>query len=72
MTPTPADLIAIMVEVRDASSYERNPHDPRCLSRAILGGACNCSRARRIVAAWRAYHDALAAAGVPPLTFEEK
>jgi len=61
---TAADLLAIMREVRDANSFELSPHDavPGCTS-----GVCRCRRATRIGAAWRAFHRALAAGGIPPL-----
>ena len=65
--PDTAALLAVMREVRDASSYLLNPHERTCIG----GGrdyVCNCSRSRRHAAAWRAFHAALAAAGVPSLT----
>jgi hypothetical protein len=65
--PSPAGLVQVMREVRDASSFDLNPHD-----RACPVTACGCQRGRRIVAAWRAFHDALAAAGVPPLVAVEQ
>ena len=70
MTPTASDLLAIMREVRDASSFELNPHVRPCMSLSVLGSGCTCARGRRIVAAWRAFHDALEAGGVP--RFEEE
>ena len=67
MTPTPADLLAVMREVRDAASYSLNPHTRPCLSLSVQGGACNCTRARRLSAAWSAFHAALDRAGIPRL-----
>lgn len=62
---TPETLLAIMREVRDSSSLDLNPHDAGCSVRAT--GACGCAHSRRHVAAWKAFHGALAAAGVPSL-----
>lgn len=62
--PTVAGLLAIMQEVRDASSFELSPHDP---AQGCTLGVCRCRRATRIGAAWKAFHRALAAGGVPPL-----
>lgn len=63
MPPTTEQLLEIMRAVRDSSSFVLNPHDRGCIG----DGGCGCVRGRRIIAAWRAYHDALAASGVPPL-----
>jgi hypothetical protein len=47
----------IMREIRDSADHERNPHDLGCSSRP----ACSCSRSKRMIAAWAAFHEALAA-----------
>lgn len=57
-------LLAIMQEVRDASSFDLNPH---AKGATCTLGVCGCSRAIRITRAWRAFHDALTAGGVPRL-----
>jgi len=61
---TAAKYLAIMREVRDASSFDLNPHDKGA---PCTLGVCGCFRATRITRAWRAFHDALTAGGVPRL-----
>lgn len=67
--PTTQHLLDVMVGVRNASSFVLNPHTDGCSS--LRAGGCACERGRRIVAAWRAFHDALAEAGVAPLSETE-
>jgi len=64
-----ARLLAVMQEVRDASSYELNPHGRDCPQPSI---SCGCARSRRTIAAWAAYHVALAEAGIAPLDAVER
>lgn len=64
---TTDDLVAVMREVRDASSYDLNPHAPECAAASWRLGACRCRRAQRLSTAWRAFHDALESSGVPRL-----
>lgn len=65
--PTAAELVAVMREVRDASSYDLNPHATECAAASWRLGACRCRRAQRLSSAWRAFHAALDVAGVPRL-----
>jgi hypothetical protein len=69
MLPEAERLIMIMREVRDSSSYDLNPHVP---GEGCTLGICRCARSRRVTAAWGAFHDALSAAGVPPLVEVER
>ena len=54
-------LVAVMREVRDASSFDLNPHEK---DGGCILGVCKCRRAERIIRSWRAFHDALTARGV--------
>jgi hypothetical protein len=55
--PTAADLLAVMIRVRDAANFDLNPHEGWC-----HGDACGCERGVRIAAAWHAFHEAIRAA----------
>jgi hypothetical protein len=67
--PDTFELLAVMREVRDASSFDLNPHERSCPQPSIV---CGCSRSRRHIAAWEAFHAALRASGVPSLADIER
>lgn len=65
--PTADELVDVMREIRDASSYDLNPHATECAAVSWRLGACRCRRAQRLSASWQAFHDALERSGVPRL-----